>query len=160
MKSLKEDGFTLIEILAAIMILAASLTILLGTQTNYVDAYIREENSTKAALYASYLMTFIEIQGEGIEEGTESGPLGTRLEQLGYFDETIRGEDTQLAGWSYLIETKPLDLDLPFGGEGVNDRLELLLNRLKQVELKIYFSEEKNQHYALVYYALAKIGQS
>ena len=68
-------GFTLIEIVIAIMILAMSLVTLLGLQSASIDQSLRTRNKTRAMLAARQIMSVIETEGQTIDLQQKSGTV-------------------------------------------------------------------------------------
>lgn len=133
-----EGGFTLVEILAAITLLALGLTTLLGMQRNYVDSYSRELNQAKAALYAQYLMTMYEAASPELSQPESS--LENGLREFGYFDEpTFQEEAADLSDWTFELLISPVP---------VFEGLELL----RRLDLTIRWSEQAGDRFQLVYF--------
>ncbi len=132
-------GFTLIEIAVAVAILGVALVTLVGLQTRMLSAYQSDNYRAKAAFYAQYMMSMIELQQEPPQIGRNGGDLYTALDQTGY---TADLDSTQihkaLKGWKYEQEVSSIDLPL-------------LPDALRRVELRIYLGETTDDYYALIY---------
>jgi prepilin-type N-terminal cleavage/methylation domain-containing protein len=61
-----QSGFTLIEIIIAVMILAMSLTTLLALQTSAMNQALRTRNAQEAMLASRSIMSGIEFAGDTI----------------------------------------------------------------------------------------------
>ncbi|MCB0334497.1 MAG: prepilin-type N-terminal cleavage/methylation domain-containing protein [Bdellovibrionales bacterium] len=57
-----DSGFTLIEVTLAIVILAGSLTILLGLQSAIIDRTVRDNNQKQAVMIARLILAAIESE--------------------------------------------------------------------------------------------------
>ena len=82
MKLRQSSGFTLIEIVIAIMILAMSLVTLLGLQSASIDQSIRTKNKTRAMLAARQIMSVIETEGQTIDLQEKSGTVNEILSKF------------------------------------------------------------------------------
>ena len=111
-----EQGFTLVEVSAAVIILGAALTTIITLQTRLVDSFVYERNYFRATLYAQYLMTFLETSPSPPEPETEQRPLEEALRERGYFTDlpgTKGGaadqiEERKVAGWEVETRISPL----------------------------------------------------
>lgn len=74
-------GFTLLEVTFAILILAGSMTVLLGLQSSSVQRTIRDRNKLQAMLMARQILAAVESAREPPEIGTISGNAREVLEQ-------------------------------------------------------------------------------
>ncbi len=75
-------GFTLIEVIIAVMILAFSLTTLLGLQSSSTDQAIRTRNKQQAMLMARKIMSSVELQGSLIKPMKLSADANQVLERF------------------------------------------------------------------------------
>ncbi len=75
------NGFTLIEITFAIVILAGSLVVLLGLQSAATQATIRDARKQEAMLAARALMSALEVSDEELEIQESTAPLTQLLER-------------------------------------------------------------------------------
>jgi prepilin-type N-terminal cleavage/methylation domain-containing protein len=66
-------GFTLIEIIIAVMILAVSLTTLLGMQSAATQTAIKTRNKQEAMLAARTILSGIEFAGDTVRNTTAQG---------------------------------------------------------------------------------------
>lgn len=55
-------GFTLIEVIMAIVILASALTVLLGLQASIIERTIRDSNQKQAAMFTRQILAAIESE--------------------------------------------------------------------------------------------------
>ena len=70
----RQRGYTLIEVIVAFALLAAALTLLLGTLSGAARQVRGAADGGRAALYAQSLMAQVGV-GEVLKPGTESGEL-------------------------------------------------------------------------------------
>ncbi len=139
--SLNQSGFTLIEVVASMVVLAIALTTLVGIQSNYVEAYLAEESRSSAAMYAQYILSSIEVQPEPPDSGQTSGSLESYLKKLGFFDADFSEEDVGgLEGWNYKVDSS--NFPLP-GLEG---------DMLRKILLTISWGPSELEQFDIVYY--------
>ncbi len=97
-----ELGFTLLEVLIAVLILAMSLTVLLTSQSASMAAASRSRDITIATLLARAKM--IDIEKRLVDEGFTAGDL----EEDGDFGD----EGHETVKWKYKVSEVELDLSL------------------------------------------------
>ncbi len=97
-----DAGFTLIEVLIAVLILAMSLSVLLTSQSASMAAASRSREITTATLLARAKM--IDIEKRLVDEGFTAGDL----EEEGDFGE----EGNENVKWKYKVSEVELDLSL------------------------------------------------
>ena len=107
----RQEGFTLVEVAVAIVVLALALTTLIGYQTRLMDTYVNERNRFRATLAAQYLVTFLEIETDPPDPGDTSSELVDALRERGYFSgDTL---DTKLQDsmrdWKYTQHVSSVD---------------------------------------------------
>lgn len=140
MNSSPKNGFTLVEIAIAVAILGLALTTLIGLHTRLLNTYFNERNRTRAAFYAQYLMTMMEVQGSPPETGTNEGDLQGALEDEGFFDSDSLGDHKiSVEGWQYNQTVTSVDLPL-------------LEDALRRVDLSISWGEGEDETYSLLYF--------
>lgn len=111
----QNSGFTIIEIAIAVTILGLGLSILIGLQSRILSSLLLEEETTKAALYAKYILNVKEAMNEKYEDGSYKENLYSELKKLGYFDGKKQGETRkQLDSWEinynvFTFEEPPID---------------------------------------------------
>jgi prepilin-type N-terminal cleavage/methylation domain-containing protein len=146
--ALKPDrGFTLVEIAVAIAILGIALTTLITMQTRNLDRYIHERSAMRAALYARYIMTFIEVDTKPPELGGDGGVLESKLDELGFFEADIDKSEalrSQIQGWTWKQEVQSIGF-------------ELLEDVLRRVDLTVSWGEGEPEEFHLVYFARVPI---
>jgi prepilin-type N-terminal cleavage/methylation domain-containing protein len=75
-----EAGFTLIEIIIAILLLAGSLVILLGLQSSAMGRAVRDGHKLQAMLLARQILAAVETSKDPLGEENYSGPAIKALE--------------------------------------------------------------------------------
>lgn len=83
-RRVKSRGFTLIEVIVALMILGGSLIVLLGLQTSIIDRTIRDEKMQQALLLARRLFTDLETSKVPPENMQTEGTFGEVYDQVAY----------------------------------------------------------------------------
>ncbi|UCF56399.1 MAG: prepilin-type N-terminal cleavage/methylation domain-containing protein [Deltaproteobacteria bacterium] len=120
----KDCGFTLLEVMVAIAIIAIALTAVLGSQSQSVSLASEARFDTTAALLAQSKMAEIHI--EDLEDlSTDSGDFG---------------ED--FPGYTWQLSVSDVMFDRP---ENVSDHL-------KQIDLTISWGEDEQYQYGLRQY--------
>lgn len=84
---MKRQGFTLIEVVVAIVILSLSLVTLLGMQASIVQQELRDQNRQSAMLAARWILSSLESNVDGFQIGDQKG---TVREILSKIEETPR----------------------------------------------------------------------
>lgn len=149
-REISEGGFTLIEAVVSIAILGLALTVLIGLETSYVDRYFEQRMNTKAAFYARYIMTMLEIEEELPEPGSSNDLLRDQLSEFGYFDyepENQKIDERDALGSSWKSEINVESVDIPLGTESFSDIL-------RHITVKVSWAEQK--HYTLELYKFNK----
>lgn len=132
-------GFTLVEVAVAVTILGLALTILIGLQTRTLDAFRHEEQLTRAALYAKYIMTMYELKVERIKEGTDQDSLREVLRRTQYFGKGLSKEKADIEGWVVITESQKI-------------RDEPILGKLTKLSLAVKWGDRDVDRYRLQYY--------
>ena len=134
-------GFTLIEIAVAVAILGLALTTLIGLQTRMLSTYYNEKNRTKAAFYAQYIMTILEVQADAPEPGSKDGDLEDLLDEIGFFDTDELHKDMKddIEGWGYSRNVTSIDLPI-------------IEDALRRVDLTVSWGEGEDQSFGLLYF--------
>ena len=110
----RSAGFTLVELAIAVAITGLALVSLVALQTRVVGNYARENNLTRAVLYAQYLMTFVEVDARDKEVEQSSGNLVDLLTKRDYFSDLDHSEAERelIADWEYSLEVEKEDFGL------------------------------------------------
>lgn len=104
---MNKKGFTLLEVMVAMAILAGSLTALIGLTGNSMIRSGRAEKLLTATMLARQKMADIEID---IEKARTKGEFPEEKDEDGTFDEPFEE-------YSWKMEIKKVDLPAPVSGE-------------------------------------------
>ncbi len=115
MKSSKksERGFTFLEIIIALMILAASSGILIGLESATLRRTIQDRSTQQAMLAARRIMSAIETTESSKLSGFDAQPLLVALEQLGAPPPATDTEKLALENYSVSLQLEPFPLAIP-----------------------------------------------
>jgi prepilin-type N-terminal cleavage/methylation domain-containing protein len=132
------SGFTLIEIVVALLIFAISFVTFLGIQTVSLRVTLQNRNRQEALLAARSFLSFVEISDEALNDITSEGDLNTVANALTkgviQFPEEIRQRyqaRLQISNW----RIKGIDNDA-----------------LKRISLNILWGSNADQEISLVYF--------
>jgi type II secretory pathway pseudopilin PulG len=138
-----EGGFTFIELILALALLAASMTVFIGLQAAAVQRTIRDRNVQQAMLAARRIMAAIDTNPTILEQGNIApSPLPNLFSQLGF---RVSGDATEQEVLSYLQ------------GELIIENWALPVpnieeNPLRKLTLRIAWSPDPVDRFELVYY--------
>jgi len=90
-----EAGFTLVEMIVAMVLLAAGITAALGGVSSVIETQRLSEEYTKAALLAQSILTEVE-QVDGLIEGTDQGDFGEQYPGWRWEREVVEAESEGL----------------------------------------------------------------
>jgi prepilin-type N-terminal cleavage/methylation domain-containing protein len=142
-----QSGFTLIEIVAAVVILSLGLSILLSMQTRYAESYFKERNRFRAVLFAQYLMTLVEVAPQAPAEGTKDETLSNVLQDAGYFDaagdQLINSQSEGLQNWRFFQRVTSINVPP-------------LEDILRKIEMTVRWGEGADEEFQLVYFIRPK----
>jgi prepilin-type N-terminal cleavage/methylation domain-containing protein len=80
----RERGFTFIEVIIAVMLLAAATSVLIGLESSAVQRLIYDRNTQQAMLAARRIISMIEINQDDLSLANQlQGTVPTVLNQLG-----------------------------------------------------------------------------
>ncbi len=147
------SGFTLIEVIMAVVILSGSLVVLLGLQSAAVSKALRDRNQLKAMMAARQILAAIEIQSE-TEPRSETETVYRLMENLNALptaDEELQelynnmNAELEIAEWP-----NPEALSALTDGES---------NFLNRVRLRIFWGEFPDDQLEIVYFVPNNLGQ-
>lgn len=119
-------GFTLLEVMIALMILASAASIMIGLQTAAVSRTLRDKQVQHAMLASRSIMSAIELAGEDIPLADQNGtPLLAVLQQLGLPAPSSEEQQRVLESLRVFLQIQPWDL--PFENISENPMRKLLL---------------------------------
>lgn len=137
-KGSKSAGFTLLEVMVAIAILAISLSVLLRFQGNTLLVSGRQENITIATMLARQKMVEIELD---LEKGMQAGEFPDERSEEAEFD-------TPFEAYRWSMNIKKVELPAPIVGEEgsiqemVGRQLtEEIAKTVREVRLQIKWTE-------------------
>ncbi len=113
------DGFTLLEVMIALAIVAIALVTLLGLSNRTVLVHDRIQKLTRATLLAQQLMAEQEVQVVGVGTGGEERE-GTFEEPFADFSWRIYYENTMLP------QVRQIHVQVRWGREQHNEQVELI----------------------------------
>lgn len=124
------SGFTLMEVVIAVMILSTALVTLLGLQSSILRRALRDEEKQQAMLLARSILSAIEIKNQDIETQEITVPIEDLLEQL-KIDHRTEEDREKVKKFEFIANLKVSDVSIKDVGD----------NLLKSVTLKIYTKE-------------------
>ena len=110
-----QQGFTLLEVVIALMIIATVLVSLLGLQTRTINMSDRQQKVTRATMLAQERMTDIELAGAGSARDDE----GSFAEPFEQFRWQVEYRPTPLAS------VREVTVTVAWGDEGSNEDVAL-----------------------------------
>lgn len=135
-----QRGFTLVEIIIAVMILAVSLTTILGLQSSSTAQAIRTKNKQEAMLAAREIMAAIELQGATVENISLNSTVEEVLKKYLPPERTKSGK---------IGSSLPLRADLSidfWATKGLPDK------SVKKVALVVYWSDNPQDKISIIYF--------
>ncbi len=119
-------GFTLLEVMIALMILASAASIMIGLQTAAVSRTLRDKQVQHAMLASRAIMSAIELGGEEIPISDQNGtPLLAVLQQLGLPAPSSEEQQRVLESLRVFLQIQPWNL--PFENISENPMRKLVL---------------------------------
>lgn len=139
----QERGFTFVEVIIAVMLLAVATSVLIGLESSAVQRLIRDRNTQQAMLAARRIMSMIEIQQDNLTLANQiQGPVATVLSQIGA--PTITDEAERLA-------LEPLNASVtiePWTPPGNN----IEENAMNRITLSIAWGPTPDEAFMIVYF--------
>ena len=133
-------AFTLIEVTIAILILASSLTVLLGLQSSSVQRTIRDQHRQQAMLMARQILAAIESAEDPPQVGRNSGTAREMLDLM-LNDHNIQGQRNGPAD-DFMCEVAVDNWQVP-GLEG---------NVMRRLTVTISWSDSPNDSLNIYYF--------
>ena len=141
------SGFTLVEVVIAILVLAGSLVVLLGLQSSAVTKALRDRNQLQAMLAARHIFAAVEVfqQFDDRDDTLPVYQLLRDLEALPDFGDSAEEEQLyagmeariQISEWENPEALAPLGADI---------------NLLKRIYLQIFWGESPDDQLEIVYF--------
>ncbi|MCB0317173.1 MAG: hypothetical protein KDD56_00345 [Bdellovibrionales bacterium] len=139
-KKNRSSGFTIMEIVIAILILAASLTTLLGLQSASIKRTLLDKNQQKAMLAARAILAAIESQKSADDVQNSQGTVIQVLKQLIPLPPVEIPVDDPLNAFTAEIQVLPAELP---GLQG---------NVMKQVFVRVDWGETEAESLSINYF--------
>ncbi|RIL05130.1 MAG: hypothetical protein DCC75_11970 [Proteobacteria bacterium] len=137
----RNSGFTLMEIIFAILILGGSLTVLLGLQSSSTQRNVRDKNKQQALLVAREIMSVIESTPIPVDIQDFSGPPRELISSL-YPEALEQGREIDPEN-RLIAQLKVEFWPLP----NIDDP-----EAVKRITLRIYWSDSPLDQIELVYF--------
>lgn len=149
-RKVKLSGFTLIEVIFAIVILSGSLIVLLGLQSSAIDKALRDRNQLDAMLLARNILAALEIQEDIIDNSVQ----GSALQLIKDFNAVPAEDYEELERFSdFQADLQIEDWQTPAElAEQISDAGPLM----KKLYLKIFWSDLPDDQIEIVYFVPAK----
>jgi prepilin-type N-terminal cleavage/methylation domain-containing protein len=137
-----QAGFTFIEVMVALIILASASGILVGMQSSAIARTIRDKNAQQGMLLARRIMTSIEMLGpQGLVGNFDGEPALNALQKWAIPDPTDDAEKRALAPFYVSMTSDDLVLPLP----------NISQDPMKKVTLRVYWGPEVDESFVVVY---------
>lgn len=136
-----DEGFTLMEIMIAIVILAFGLTTLLGLQSASVERTLRDRNKQQAMLMARSILALVETTTEPLDVMKENGTVREVLAKL-----------QESSGVGFETDDEALDrfqaeLEVDFWSiPNLDD------DALKRVLVRVFWSDDPRDELEVIYF--------
>ncbi len=139
----RERGFTFIEVIIAVMLLAAATGILIGLESSAVQRLIYDRNTQQAMLAARRIMSMIEINQDDLSMANQlQGPVLTVLTQLGAPTPDNQQERAALEALNASVQVAPWTPP----GNNIEE------NSMNKVTLNIAWGPSPDEAFTLVYF--------
>jgi prepilin-type N-terminal cleavage/methylation domain-containing protein len=145
-QSRHETGFTLIEIVIAIMILSVSLVVLIGLQSASIERAVRDRATQQAMLLARSILAGIESSPDPIPVGAFDTPA---LQMVQQYRAAPEGADfpPELDRFSASLIVEPVAV--PIIKDGVP---AVIPNALKKILLTIYWGTDPTEQFPVLFF--------
>jgi prepilin-type N-terminal cleavage/methylation domain-containing protein len=143
----RERGFTFIEVIIAVMLLAAATGILIGLESSAVQRLIYDRNTQQAMLAARRIMSMIEINQDDLSIANQlQGPVLTVLNQLGAPNNGTEQERIALEALNASIMVEPWTPP----GNNIEE------NSMNRITLSIAWGPTPDEAFTIVYFIPAE----
>ena len=136
----RSRGFTLIEVVIALVILGSAMVVLLGLQSSILKRTIEEQRKQRAMLLARQVMTAVESQDDLPIEGSLTGRIDeilSGLHMISNTDQTLSDDDL-----TFRAEFNTSDWGIP----GVADKA------MRKFELIMRWGEAPDESLTVIYF--------
>ena len=140
--SQKQAGFTFIEVMVALIILASASGILVGMQSSAIARTIRDKNAQQGMLLGRRIMSSIEALGPTALVGDFDGePAMSALQKWSIPEPSEDVDKKALAPFYVSMSSEDLVLPLPNTGQ----------DPMKKVTLRVSWGREVDESFVIVY---------
>ncbi len=150
-RSKHERGLTLMEVLIAVLILAFSVTTILGLQSSIVMRALRDKNQRQAMLMARSILAAIEMDPEKVPAQETTKPARELLKNL--IPEQKADRDAADGQQLLMATLSAADREFPVPGK------ELQIVSLKEIRLRVFWGQNPDEQLDVVYYAPRRVEQ-
>lgn len=152
-QKINKSGFTLVEVIFAIVILTSSLVVLLGLQSSAIDKALRDRNQLDAMLLARSLLSALELEFK--EKPPESSSVDSSVIQLLQDHNAVPPEDiAELEGFAdFKAELRIEDWQTP---PQLAEQIQTDKALMKKLYLRVYWSDLPDDQVDVVYFFPAK----
>ncbi len=140
--SQSQAGFTFIEVMVALIILASASGILVGMQSSAIARTIRDKNAQQGMLLARRIMASVEALGpQGLMDGFEGEPALNALQKWSIPEPTEEAEKRALAPFFVSMVVEDFILPLPNVDQ----------DPMKKMTLRITWGRESDESFIITY---------
>lgn len=137
-----QAGFTFIEVMVALIIMASASGILVGMQSSAIARTIRDKNAQQGMLLGRRIMASIEALGpQGIVGNFDGDPAISALQKWSIPDPTDEIEKSALAPFVVSFASEDLVVPLPNTGQ----------DPMKKMLLRITWGKEIDESFTIIY---------
>ncbi|MCO6431875.1 MAG: prepilin-type N-terminal cleavage/methylation domain-containing protein [Deltaproteobacteria bacterium] len=140
--SSKQRGFTLIEVVIAVVILSTAFITLLGLQSSIMKRTLRDEEKQQAMLLARSILAAIESNVDEIQPQDETLPAGEMIEKL-LTDAAPRSEEGEDVQRFNLLARLAVDV---WGIPNLKD------DAMKRIRLSIFSAEAPEEAFEVLFF--------
>jgi prepilin-type N-terminal cleavage/methylation domain-containing protein len=143
----RESGFTFVEVIIAVMLLAIATTTLVGLESSAVQRTLQDRNTQQGMLAARRLISLIEANPDDPMRGNHfQGKVKDVLSQLGGADISDDAAKEILEPLDANIEIEELEIPIPIP---VPNAAPL---KMKKVALSISWGPSPNDTFSILYF--------
>jgi hypothetical protein len=137
-----QAGFTFVEVMVALILLASASAILTGMQSSAIARTIRDKNAQQGMLLARRIMASIEAQGAQDLVGNFDGePALSALQKWGIPEPTEESEKKALAPFSVSMAAEDFVIPLP----------NIDQDPMKKLTLRVMWGREIDESFVISY---------
>lgn len=137
-----QSGFTFVEVMVALIILASASAILTGMQSSAIARTIRDKNAQQGMLLARRVMASIEAQGAQDMVGNFEGePALSALQKWGIPEPTEEAEKKALTPFSVSMMSEDFVIPLP----------NIDQDPMKKLTLRVMWGPEIDESFIISY---------